>query len=197
MSAMTQDRAWSPEERGGADGGVRLAAIEHAGTQEIDELISAVARRLRDDGLRVGGTVQSNPTRSDRQRCDMELEELTTGRAFPISQQLGPESRGCRLDGTALEQVVGLVDASLRRGLDILIVNKFGKQEAEGKGLRNTIAKAVEAGIPVLVGLNRAHAAAWRQFSGGQGKLLAPDAAVIDEWLQDSLHNSLRRVAEK
>ena len=65
---------------------------------------------------------------------------------------------------------------------DILVLNKFGKQEIEGKGLRNAIAMAVDAGIPVLVGLNRANVGAWNDFCGGEGTLLdanTPDVEAV------------------
>jgi nucleoside-triphosphatase THEP1 len=128
-----------------------LAAIQHSGGRRIDCLIASIAGQLKRQGLRVGGVVQSNVEQAGECRCDMRLEELTTGRVVSISQRLGPQSRGCRLNDVALEQIVALVEASLVDGLDILILNKFGRQEAEGKGLRTAVAHAVAAGIPVLV----------------------------------------------
>lgn len=164
--------------------GVQLAAIQHSGEQGIDDLIAATAHRLKSEGYRIGGIVQSNPPKPGDCRCDMLLEELTSGEVVAITQQLGPQATGCRLDGAALDQVAGLVDASLREGLDLLVLNKFGKQEADGRGVRDTIAAAVEAGIPVLVGLNRTHAEAWRQFSEGEGLLLEANQAAVDRWLE-------------
>jgi hypothetical protein len=92
----------------------------------------------------------------------------------------------------ALEQIVALVEASLEDGLDILILNKFGRQEAEGKGLRNAVAHAVAADIPVLVGLNRAYAAEWREFCEGEGQLLEPEPAAVACWLDTCLAASDR-----
>lgn len=163
--------------------GVLLAAIQHTGERRIDGLIASVAGQLRRQGLRVGGVVQSNVEQAGESRCDMRLEELTTGRVVSISQRLGPQSRGCRMNDVALEQIVALVEASLEDGLDILILNKFGRQEAEGKGLRTAVAHAVAAGIPVLVGLNSAYAAEWREFCEGEGQLLEADPAAVARWL--------------
>jgi len=178
----------SPPQSGEESGpGIALAAVLHSGEQAGDRLLTAIARGLVGRGVRVGGVIQSNPIRAGQCRCDMVLEELTGGAIIPISQNLGPHARGCRLDPVALEHVVGLVEASLDKPLDILILNKFGKQEAEGKGLRNAIALALEAGIPVLVGLNRANTAAWSEFSAGAGRMLQPDEAEIAVWLAESL----------
>ncbi|MCC2112892.1 MAG: DUF2478 domain-containing protein [Hyphomicrobiales bacterium] len=164
-----------------------LAAIVHSGEAGIDSLVTALAHALRAAGYRVGGVAQSNVDIPGECRCDMSLEELTSGRVIPISQDLGSQSEGCRLDPSALETMVGLVDASLAGGLDILVLNKFGKQEADGRGLRDTIAKAVAAGIPVLVALNAALIPAWDEFSGGEGVTLKPDRAEIERWLKASL----------
>jgi nucleoside-triphosphatase THEP1 len=167
--------------------GVLLAAIQHSGERRIDGLIASIAGQLKRQGLRVGGVVQSNVEQAGKYRCDMRLEELTTGRVVSISQQLGPQSRGCRLNDVALEQIVALVEASLADGLDILILNKFGRQEAEGKGLRTAVAHAVAAGIPVLVGLNRAYVAEWREFCEGEGQLLEAEPAAVARWLDACL----------
>jgi hypothetical protein len=142
---------------------VLLAAIQHSGGRRIDHLIASIAGQLKRQGLRVGGVVR-----------------------------LGPESRGCRLNDVALEQIVALVEASLEDGLDILILNKFGRQEAEGRGLRTAIAHAAAAGIPVLVGLNRCYAAEWCQFSEGEGLLLEAEPAAAARWLETILPVSAR-----
>ena len=117
----------------------------------------------------------------------MLLEELSSGRKLPISQRLGPESVACRLDGAALEEVVHLVERSLAEAPDILILNKFGRQESEGKGLRQAIAHALEMGVPVLVGLNRSYLSAWQDFAGEEGELLATDYDAIMRWCAEAL----------
>ena len=172
--------------------GVLLAAIQHSGDRRIDDLIASIVGQLKRQGLRVGGVVQSNVEQAGQRRCDMRLEELTTGRVVSISQRLGPQSRGCRLNNVALDQIVAIVEASLGDDLDILILNKFGRQEAEGKGLRTAVAHAAAAGIPVLVGLNRAYAADWREFCEGEGQLLEPETAAVASWLDACLAGSGR-----
>lgn len=161
---------------------IALAAIDRSGDTDADMLLAESARSLKKDGYRVGGVVQTNVMQSDTCRCDMILEDLTNGRTTSISQQLGPESRGCRLDSAALEEVVGLVENALEGGLDILILNRFGKQEAEGKGFATTIAKALDVGIPVLITINQDYAAAWHQFCGTAGEVLKPHRSDLERW---------------
>ena len=70
----------------------------------------------------------------------------------------------------ALEQAVALTEQALDEGADLLIVNKFGKHEADGRGFRDTIGRALELGIPVLVGANKLNVEALVSFCGGHGR---------------------------
>jgi len=87
-----------------------------------------------------------------------------------FAHQSGPEARGCRLDADALETAAGHVAARLTAGADLLIVNKFGKHEAEGRGFREMMATAVDLNVPVLVGLNGLNRDAFEAFSGGAAR---------------------------
>ncbi len=79
------------------------------------------------------------------------------------------------------------IELSLQDGADIVILNKFGKQEAEGRGLRGPIAKAVELGIPVLVGLNASRIQSWTEFCGDSDTVFGTDVFAIDRWLAANL----------
>lgn len=164
-----------------------LAAIQHSGDHHIDKLLAEVVHQLKRRGYRVGGVVQSNVPQPDGRRCYMVLEELTSRQTVSISQQQGPGSRGCKLNSAAFEHAVGLVEASLHDGLDILILNRFGKQESEGRGFATTIAKAVDANIPTLIAVKPDYADAWHQFCGEEGQVIKADHRALDQWISGSL----------
>ncbi|MDH4989350.1 DUF2478 domain-containing protein [Aquamicrobium lusatiense] len=88
------------------------------------------------------------------------------------------EARGCRLDAGALEQSVVWVDETLEKA-ELLVINKFGKREAEGKGLSGSIARAFERDIPVLVGVNGLNLPAFLEFSDELAQQLPPEAVQI------------------
>lgn len=140
---------------------------------EADLAISGLAGRLSSAGLRLAGLVQTNVVRPSRCRCDMVLRDLASGREIPISQDLGNDARGCRLDHGALEMAAHLVEASIVPGIDVVLINKFGKREAEGAGLRGAIAIAVGLDIPVIVGLAPENREAWEVFCGGAGEIVS------------------------
>ena len=165
---------------------MRLAYVTLQGRGRTDALIAAVVDQLQVDGLRLAGTVQSNIERPDRRKCDMDLMILPNGPVVRISEDRGDLARGCTLDSGALEQSVAEVQQRLS-GSDILVVNKFGKREAEGKGLIPVIADAVDLEIPVLVGVNGLNLAAFLAFAGDEAVALPTDISSVVEWCRQSV----------
>lgn len=160
---------------------MKIAYVTLQGRGRTDELIAAVAERLIERGLRLAGTVQSNHDRPDRRKCDMDLRVLPDGPTLRISEDRGELARGCILDSGALEQTVFEVERRLD-GADILIVNKFGKREAEGKGLVPVIGEALHRDIPVLVGVNGLNLAAFLAFAGEDIEGLATCPDSVTDW---------------
>jgi len=132
----------------------------------LDTTLANVAHNLLSHGLRVSGVVQINTEREKDHKCDMDVKVLPTGPTICISQSLGSGSTGCRLNPDALEAAVELVSKDLEGGSDILLINKFGKHEAEGRGFRELIGTALAQDVPVLVGLNGLNKTAFQEFAG-------------------------------
>ncbi|MDH3743010.1 MAG: DUF2478 domain-containing protein [Hyphomicrobiales bacterium] len=166
---------------------ISIAALKHSDGTTIDRAILKIVHRLRQQGYRLAGAVRADIAPPDENRCDLFLEDLSTSTVLPISQDLGTGSHACRLDDAALDAIAAKVEASLLDGADILILNKFGKQEAEGRGLRSPIVNAVDRGIPVLVGLNSGRAQSWNEFCGAAGEIFDPDDTAVDRWLEANL----------
>jgi nucleoside-triphosphatase THEP1 len=162
---------------------MNLAFTMSPGRGDTDLVLYTLANLLAARGLRCCGTVQINSDRGDTGPCDMDVQVLPDGPVLRISQDLGRSARGCRLDPNALETAVGLVAASLDREADVLIVNKFGKHEAEGRGFRALIAEALSRAIPVLVGVNTLNLPAFEEFSAGLGRRLPCDAEGLADWV--------------
>jgi hypothetical protein len=162
---------------------MRLACTMAAGRGDTDLILQGLAADLLHRGLRCCGAVQINSGRADAGPCDMDVRVLPEGPVLRISQDLGPFARGCRLDPAALEVAVGLVSTRLAEGADLLILNKFGKHEAEGRGFRDVIAQAVAMDVPVLVGLNALNRAAFEDFAAGLAVQLPAEHAALTDWV--------------
>jgi len=176
---------------------MNIACTMAPGRGDTDLLLYGLATRLTGQGLRVCGTVQINSERADAGPCDMDVKILPSGQVLRISQTLGRASRGCRLDPNALESAVGLVEAALANGADLLIVNKFGKHEAEGRGFRNVIAEAVARDIPVLVGLNGLNTPAFDTFTDGSATRVEADKDALWDWCVAAMQGALAPARER
>lgn len=165
---------------------MKLAYTMAPGRGDTDLILFGLAGDLAARGLRCCGTVQINTERAKDGPCDMDVLVLPDGPILRISQDLGASARGCRLDTAALETAVGLATANLARGAQVLIVNKFGKHEAEGRGFRSLIAEAISMGIPVLVGINALNLSSFEEFAGGLAASLPPDRDALATWITEA-----------
>lgn len=146
--------------------------IAIACTCETDRDLAALRDLLAGRGLRLSGVIQYR-TLSNQSPPGIWLKGACGGFETQISQDLGPRSTGCRLDADALERVVAQVSGTLAQA-DILFVNRFGKQEAQGRGFAPLIAQAVEAGQRVIIAVAPEKRAAFEHFSGGLAEWVTP-----------------------
>lgn len=134
------------------------------------------------EGFVLGGIIQSNPHLPGRRRCDMQVTDLLTGQSVAISQDRGNAAHGCRLDEDAFAHVGTWIEQALSIGVALLVINKFGRQEALGKGLRQVIAAALLTGVPVVLGVSRRNLPVLYDFVGGPIDVLEPNPALIADW---------------
>ena len=149
-------------------------------------VIGRFADGARAAGLAVAGMIQEDERRPDRRRCDMTLVDLGSGRRIGLSEDRGKDTRGCRMDHAALEEAAGLALAALdgERLPDLLVLSKFGKREIEGRGFRQVVEKAVELGVPLLVGVTADHVEGFRAFGGGF-ETITEDPAEVEALIAD------------
>jgi hypothetical protein len=169
-----------------------LAAVDYQTGFRIDEFLAAVARHLRTKGVELAGAIQENA--GDRAACAaMTLVDLGSSGRFGISQDLGPEALGCRLDPRGLAEAENPLVAAINGGPDLVILNKFGKAEAEGGGLRNAFVRAIEIGVPVLTAVRPPYTDSWARFHGGLAIALPPDFEIVHAWCRDAARRHATR----
>jgi len=166
---------------------MRIASVTAEGPGETDRLISDVAATLEAEGFNLNGIVkvlQDEP--QDAHHCDMDIRVLSDDRTIRITQSLGKESTGCRLNPEAIAEAVAAVKQSTRPDADAFILNKFGPEEAEGRGFRESIAAALAADTPVLVGLGTGENTRKRfaEFVGDLAEDLPADMDAILSWIR-------------
>ncbi|EBA15599.1 hypothetical protein RSK20926_15316 [Roseobacter sp. SK209-2-6] len=168
---------------------MQLAYVMTETRGATDRLLTSLAEALEAKGLRTAGIVQSNTECSDQELCDMDVRVLPAGETIRISQSLGAGARGCRLNPEALERAVGLVTARLQEEPkpQILIVNKFGKHEADGRGMRPVIGEAMALGIPVISGVNRMNVEPFKSFSEGMAEAAPTELEALVAWAEAAM----------
>jgi len=143
-----------------------LAAVVYAEGEDCNSLLRSFANELIEEGRSVCGLVQRNGLAADCITKDMELEDLASRTQINICQTLGKDSTGCRIDPQAMARAAGLMRASFGPDNDLVVINKFGKLEAEKQGLLSEIAEAYGSGVPLLVGVPDRFIGPWEDFAG-------------------------------
>jgi nucleoside-triphosphatase THEP1 len=160
----------------------RIAGISFPSKFPIDTLLLDVVDALARTGLRLGGVVQYVATDPGRHVDVVRLRDLRDGSETRILQDLGREARGCRLDADAIAGVAARLERTLEDGADLLVVNRFGRGESEGHGLRTILERAVAMEMAVLVAVRTDYGNAWAAFHGGLAQDLPAEREAILAW---------------
>lgn len=166
---------------------VMIAALHFDKGGAIDVILEKIARELQANNYRIAGYLQRETHETDSCCAITDLENIASGQRLRISQDLGRGARGCRLDFGAMAQAAAVLMAELEQGVDLLVLNRFGKGESEGQGFRAVIQHAIELNVPVLTAVRDTYAPAWLEFGGEFAQLLPPESRRGLHWCQRSL----------
>jgi|SRR6516165_8564941 nucleoside-triphosphatase THEP1 len=155
-----------------------LAALVYGPDQDPDAVLRGFATELNARGVRVVGMVQAG------QCADSSLSAVLVhnGETLLLAQDFDPSAKGCRLDLGRLQNAGIRVASAMDAGADLLIVNRFGKRERDGKGLSYLIERALKSDIPVVIAVSSQSFVDWIKFAGGMSVKLSCDRSVLDAW---------------
>jgi hypothetical protein len=155
-----------------------LAALVYDEQQDPDTVLRDFAADLNTRGFRAIGIVQAG------QCADASLSAvlLHSGEKLPLAQDFDPAASGCRLDVGRLQNAGARIADALEAGADLLIVNRFGKRERDGKGLGYLIERALEADTPVVIAVSSHRFADWIKFAAGMSVKLACNRHALEAW---------------
>ena len=170
-----------------------LAAVLFDPGQPVDGVLRTALAGF--GGFRLLGWLQGQDGTRDCDCHDIVLTAIQGGARRMITQELGGGSQGCRLDGGALAEIAGWLSADLAQAPDLLVLNRFGKTEAEGGGLRAVLEQALALDVPVLVPVNRRQLPFWREYCGDLALELPCEAQEIADWLASVLPAQPRTAA--
>jgi hypothetical protein len=159
-----------------------LAAAVFENGDDANRVIADFAAGLVASGTRLGGFVQIS---EDIENCgckDTYVLNLENGARTKILQDLGAGSQGCRVDPSALVEIGHLVSQALAKSPELLIINRFGRLESEGMGLRDEIAAAALSGIPAIVCVSVRYVEAWRAFVADMSEEMPCTPEALHAW---------------
>ena len=175
-----------------------ILAIRRDDPEAADRVVSKIIALAEMGGLPTVGVYQKNIDRVDRVHNDMHLVSLCNGHEFRISEDRGSLSTGCRLDRDVISRAASDVERSIEAGdARLLVLNKFGKAEEEGGGMRQAVAMALEAGMPVCMTVGRWSVGALLEYAGAFVDLCDADHSVALSWYEHHFGRSdARRPAQ-
>jgi hypothetical protein len=112
----------------------------------------------------------------------MQLHDIATGETFAICQDLGSGAEDCCLDPSKLRHAAFRIRAATGTASDLVVVSRFGKEEARGQGFRDELAHAILSGRPVLMAVRRGMVDNLMAFTGGIGTTLDARLWVLKNW---------------
>ncbi|WP_298281445.1 DUF2478 domain-containing protein [uncultured Bradyrhizobium sp.] len=173
-----------------------LAALVYDDNDDPDAVLRDFAGDLNAHGCRVVGMVQSGQCADSSLSAVLVHSGETVLLAEPPSQSsTSPGATGCKLDLSRLQDAGARVADALAEGADLVIINRFGKRERDGKGLGFLIERALDADIPVVIAVSRASFADWIKFAGGMSVKLACDRHALDAWWRNVSLRTAARIA--
>jgi Protein of unknown function (DUF2478) len=156
-----------------------LAAVAFGAGDDPDSLLIDFARHLGRSGFRPIGVIQlGHASEADTLRAVL----FPGDEVVSVAHDTGHDSFGCRIDSRWLTQVAAQIEDAIAAGADLVIINRFGKLEADGHGLIDLVRKAADADIPVLIAVPEHRFAAWIRHSGGMNVRLPCRRSALDRW---------------
>ncbi len=169
-----------------------LAAVVYGSDDDPDGLLMDFADDLRNAGLRAVGVIQRGRScRSQTPRLGVVM--LPDGEAAELVRPAAICAAGCGLDPDRLTDVATRLAIAIEDGADLVIINRFGRAEAEGQGLIDLVALAVAADIPVLIAVPERRFADWIRFTDGMNVRLACRRDAVDRWWRSIIPTFGRR----
>jgi len=132
---------------------------------------------------RIGGVLQEGLFDAQGKMAGLDAVDVSTDRRIPISRPAQNDG-DCGLDVAALAGTSGIISKAIDDAVDLVVVEKFGEHEQNGKGLIDEILQTIVAGIPLLVSVPEAALPVWQERTGELGDVLPFTEEAFRQWWQ-------------
>jgi len=158
------------------------AAVYKPDTGDRMALMKFVAKQ-KSLNIRVGGVLQEALFNSAGEIVGLNAVDVSTNRRIPITRPVKNDGE-CGLDVSALAETTDIIRKAIDDRLDLMVVEKFGELEQNGKGLIDEILQTIVEGIPLLISVPEAALSLWQERSGELGSILPYSEQAFQQWWQ-------------
>jgi hypothetical protein len=162
----------------------RVGVLLYGNSIDVDAILAASVTAARARGIAVAGLLQRFGPRLDNGKRGMWVDDIQTAQSIRLDAPRGPGAHACILDPDALSRAACLLQRATESDADLIVVNRFGNAEADGRGLRAEFAGAICAGAAVLVAVHYSLLNDIEGFLGGPAYLLLPSPIAIANWAE-------------
>lgn len=163
----------------------KLASIVGAHSIDVQDMFARLATTWRTSGIKVVGAIGEPHGLPDRTCGAGILRDIVSGEPYSIYLETAPVGTSCHIDIVGVERASAVVLDQVLTA-DIVLLSKFGKLEATGRGLTAVFEAGIAAGKPILTFVADKHIAAWQSFAPGAMSLTL-DEGMIDAWVKRAL----------
>jgi hypothetical protein len=177
---MTIDQSTPPGPRMAA----KVGALLYDDAIAVDAVLTTAVAAIRARGVVVGGLLQRFGERLSNGKHSMWLDDIATGQRIRLDQPRGSGAKACTLDLDALAQASCMLRYTIESAPALIIVNRFGRAEVEGGGMRAEIAEAICSGAAVLIAVRSSRLDQLRDFLGDSPSHVMPSPRAIADWAE-------------
>ena len=163
-----------------------FAAVVYPRGANVLGFLKSFAEGLMQADLRVAGCVQEGVYDKDGAFLGIDAIDLTSGSRVPIKRltHVNRVTETCGLDVAALAGTSGILRQAIDARVELIVFDKFGAEEQQGRGLSDELFSAISEGIPLLVTVPEAALDIWTERTGGMGDILPLDVQAVEQWLR-------------
>lgn len=167
----------------GSESEKKIAIIQGSSAATAQKLFRDIVERWSPQ-IRIAGVIEERD-HSDGRACRAgRLRDIGDNALYPMFQKAAAVSVGCDVEEAGINSAAAAIQRNLIAGCDVVILSKFGKLEAGGRGLRAAFDACIGAKIPLLTYIPFKLDRALERFADCQSTFLRSEATAIDEWLR-------------
>ncbi|NVJ91116.1 MAG: DUF2478 domain-containing protein [Methylocystaceae bacterium] len=163
---------------------IRLGGVLYAADTPERDALRDFAHDLQKRGWHVAGLVQQNALDENGDKIGLDAIDLQTGEHLPLARpsKEDRETGTCGFDVGKLTETSTVLRRAIQDQADLLVIEKFGEREQDGRGLADEIVGAAMAGIPTLVAVPASALETWNDFTGRLGTLIPHERDSLWQW---------------